>query len=898
MVEHRSRLLRFASEMRRRNVFRAGLAYGVVVWFVVQAASIVFPALHVPDWSITLVVVLSIIGFPVALVLAWAYDLTPAGVRRAGPDAGDGGGDSSDPGGPDRTESGGAALAGPEVARDGTDGRAGFRRIPVQLNPLVGRHQELAQAVELLGSSARLLTIAGPGGIGKTRLAIAIAEAAAPDFPDGVCFVPLGDVEPGGSIAPTIAAHLELHLASREDARAQLLSFLRGKQILLVLDNFEHLVDQAPVVSEILASAPRVKLIATSRESLHLSAEVVLHIDGLALPDRDSTAATADSVRLFFQAASRSDPQFDPSSAELSAVARICRMVEGVPLAIELAAAWVDTLPPVEIADEIERSHDFLSGPFTDLPDRHRSLRAVFDSTWRLLGDEERRSLRRISVFRGGFRRDAAESVAGADLQLLSALVDKSLVRRDGAARFRIPGILRQYAEASLREDEREWEWVARAHDDHFSSLMAEAGQRFREREDEELVRRIGEEIANVREAWRRSVEARRLDHIDGMLDALFVFYNKRGGALEAVELFGPAMDRIARPGAAATATDAHVLARLGARTGVFCSHLGLYARAQDLLESALDSFRSSASTRETAFTLQQLGLISSFQGQYGRAKELLMESHALYSEMGDRRGVGRTLSDLGIVEYALGNYEESKSLFTRSLRTLREIGDRSGVSACLKNLGGVAYAARAYAEADALLQESLEIDRATNNQLGIANALQNLGAIAYRAGDHRKAEAYLREGVALSADRGFRRAQAYCLNELGNVQRAQGRLPEAELLYRQALTIAADLDQVPMMLETLLGFAQLATDRGAPGDALDLLTVVCEHPAASDDTRARARELLRSSAGRDGAAPAHPEGDPPGPPDLRAAVRRVLGDGARATPAEPPEIARPADHR
>ncbi|MGH8631367.1 MAG: ATP-binding protein, partial [Burkholderiales bacterium] len=335
--------------------------------------------------------------------------------------------------------------------------------LPTPPTPLIGRERELAEMARLLGDpQCRLLTLAGPGGIGKTRLAIEAADHQREAFADGAHFVSLAPIRSAEFIVPAIADAIGFAFYGAEDPKAQLLNYLSGKAPLLVLDNLEHLLEGVALLAEILERGPAVKLLATSRERLNLHGEWVLDIQGLPFPDEAGSAEVEgySAVALFVQTARRAHVDFVLAAEERPAVARICRLVEGMPLGIELAAAWVRTLSCREIAQEIERNladprqgMDFLAASMRDVPERHRSIRAAFDHSWNLLSAEEQQVMRQLSVFRGGFRREAAEQVAGATLPLLSALVDKSLLRRTEAGRFDLHELVRQYAAAQLQAD-------------------------------------------------------------------------------------------------------------------------------------------------------------------------------------------------------------------------------------------------------------------------------------------------------------------------------------------------------------------------------------------------------------------------------------------------------------
>ncbi|UCC86777.1 MAG: helix-turn-helix domain-containing protein, partial [Anaerolineales bacterium] len=349
--------------------------------------------------------------------------------------------------------------------------------LPIPPTPLIGRQPELTALARMLCEpQCRLLTLTGTGGIGKTRLALELAFTRRDLFPDGVYFVSLASFTSPEFIAPTIGEALGLRFSGVLDPKAQILDYLREKSLLLVLDNLEHLLEGGGLLAQMLQQAPHVKLLVTSRERLNLQGEWLFDIQGLPVPapDQIDRAEEYSAVALFLQSAWRAQVGFELKDEERPWVARICQLVEGAPLAIELAAAWVRVLTCREIAQEIERNLDFLAASARDLPERHRSMRAAFDHSWRLLSDEERRALSQLSVFRGGFTREAAEKVAGAPLPLLSSLVSKSLAQPVAEGWFDLHELVRQYAEAHL-DTVSEGHTMVPGHADGFAARQAHA---------------------------------------------------------------------------------------------------------------------------------------------------------------------------------------------------------------------------------------------------------------------------------------------------------------------------------------------------------------------------------------------------------------------------------------
>jgi predicted ATPase len=346
--------------------------------------------------------------------------------------------------------------------------------LPEQMTELIGRDVELAEIKRLLNDT-RLLTVLAPGGTGKTRLAIQAAADLATEYADGVFFIGLADLTTSADILQAVAEEVGVAYSSDEDPQTQLLEYLRPRRQLLVFDNFEHLGDGAQIVSEILRAAPQVKVIATSRSKLNLTGEAVMPLIGLGVDwDTPEAALRTSGVRLFLDAAHRANPGLIIETEDLEPLAEILRLTGGMPLAIILAAAWSDVLSIPDISAEIAKNLDFLETPQGDVPERHQSIRAVFDYSWGLLNSAEKDAFAALSVFRGGFTREAAETVTGASLRDLANLSNKTLlVPSPSSGRYAIHELLRQYAEAELAALPERDRSIRDAHAQYYSDLCA-----------------------------------------------------------------------------------------------------------------------------------------------------------------------------------------------------------------------------------------------------------------------------------------------------------------------------------------------------------------------------------------------------------------------------------------
>jgi predicted ATPase/DNA-binding XRE family transcriptional regulator len=429
--------------------------------------------------------------------------------------------------------------------------------LPILPTPFIGRQREVDELTRLLRDpQCRLLTLVGPGGVGKTRLAIETASRMQASFADGVYFISLASVNSIRFIAPMIADSVGFAFQSTAmiEPREQLFNHLKEKQILLLADNLEHLLTEPGVelFSELLTAAPKVKLLVTSRESLELQGEWTFEVQGLPVPEKgyaeESTQNT--SVELFVQRARRAHVGFNATAENYPAIIRICQLVNGMPLGIELAAAWVRTLSCDEIAKEIERGMDFLSVSTRDLPARHRSIRAVFDHSWKLLTEEEQKILLQLSVFRGGFQREAAEQVAGATLPALSALMTKSLVRRSGDNRYDLHELIRQFAVEQLLNHPEEHITPHARHGSYFLTQFARADARLRSSAQRETLAELTADMDNFRVAWDWAVAHGEFELIEQTLRAFAMLYDTRGWYQEGIHILTdnhPLMEQIRR---------------------------------------------------------------------------------------------------------------------------------------------------------------------------------------------------------------------------------------------------------------------------------------------------------------------------------------------------------------
>jgi predicted ATPase/DNA-binding SARP family transcriptional activator len=704
--------------------------------------------------------------------------------------------------------------------------------LPLQLTPFVGRETELAQiATRLADPTCRLLTLVGPGGSGKTRLALQAAQdlvespTGETPFSYGLYFVPLEAVSSADFLVSAIAEALDFAFYRDVTPKQQLLDYLREKTILLILDNLEHLLSGADLVTDILVLAPRVKVVVTSRESLNLQGEWLFPVDGLPFPESEETKVASleeyQAIQLFIQCARRVRPGFSLAK-EKEAVVRICQLVEGMPLGIELAAAWLKLFPCHKIAQEIERSLDFLTTSQRNVPARHRSMRAIIGRSWDLLSEAERGVLRRLAVFRGGFQGEAAEQIAGATFPILIALVEKSLLRLTPEGRYQMHELLQQFAEERLQSAPKEKEETQHLHCDYYLTFLQRREASLKGEQQQATLAEIRAEIENVGLGWIWAVDQGKVDQIDQALESLYEFYHTRSRFWEGKEAFEKAVTqlqptRAPEPGSQDQKTQG-VLAKLLARQGAFCEALGLYEPAKEFLQQSLALARDLNVRQEIAFALNALGDVVGQQGKFSEAEQRFQESLTISQELGNQAEVAYSLYRLGWVAQEQGAYPEAKQRYQESLMIGRAIRHQDWMAYCLDRLGAVAFFLGEYREAEQYYQESLAISNEIGNRVNQAMALGGLGWAAWGLGDARlagAAKSSIEESLAICREIGHRWHTAGRLGMLGDVANSLEEYEAARQAFREALAICREIGHSGGVGVAFWGLGEAACGRG-----------------------------------------------------------------------------------
>jgi len=744
-------------------------------------------------------------------------------------------------------------IASPNISPASTASKIS---LPVLPTPLIGRQRELDELTQLLRDpQCRLLTLVGPGGIGKTRLAIETASRVQDDFADGVYFVPLTSVNSTRLIVPVIADAIGFAFqgANPIDPKSQLIGYLKGKQILLLIDNLEHLLADPAIelLTDLFANSSQLKLLATSRESLGLQGEWVFEVKGLPIPERgrEKESVQNTSMELFLQRARRAHVGFDVIVEDYPAILRICQLVDGMPLGIELAAAWVRTLSYDEIAKEIERGMDFLSVSTRDVPARHRSMRAVFDHSWKLLTEEEQVVLLQLSVFRGGFQREAAEQVAGAKLSALSALVTKSLVQRSGDHRYVLHELIRQFAAEQFanRPEERVATYVR--HGSYYLTYFSRADARLRSSAQRETLTELTAEMDNFRMAWEWAISSGEFALVIEAMRTLTMLYDSRGWFQEGIDTLDRATATLETNygGSPLERTAQVALGQILATRSMFVSRLGHYEQARAGLERSLEILRPLNELHVLVEPIYALGEVMELTGNYARALELYSEGLEIATAIGDRWFAALYLTCriglVGITQMIVEpevTYEGLQSVMSE----WRAIGDPRFTAIGLNSLYWSALRLGRYEEARAALEESVELSISVGDRWALGFAYRGLGIIAQAQGEHAKAVGMFRKGLDTFTEIGARQDVARALADMSRSVFALGNDTEAERGWRESLRTAMETRGIFIALEALVGLASLHAKHSDMEHALELLMIVLNHPVITHETRKRAAQL------------------------------------------------------
>lgn len=699
-------------------------------------------------------------------------------------------------------------------------------QLPASFTRFFGRQAEIAWLGDtLLRHETRLVTMTGPGGTGKTRLSVEVARQLLDPFRDAVWFVPLQEVRDASLIAGAVVAAMKLPRSPELDPMDQAVAALARQPALLVLDNFEQVVeDGAEVVCRLLERAPMAKCLVTSRRTLDLTAEIEYFLAPLPTPGSEHDVASVmacESVRLFVDRAQAARPDFEVTPANAQAVGELCERLEGIPLALELAAARAQVLTPAQILSQLDRRLDFLATRKRDVPERHRTLRAAMDWSFESLPPDLQRTFTRLSAFRGGWTIEAAEGVCEEPnaLECLERLRESSMVLLDGGAeeagevRFRLLETLREYGHGLLSDDEAEA--LGRRHAEHYLSVAEEAESRFRGPEEKHEMDRLERDHDNLRAAldWF----ARAPDGAEGALrlaGAVRKFWEDRGHLTEGRRH----LDRALGLPGAAEPTAARLWALFGA--GALADDQADHVAARALLEESLGMSRALGDKRATAYCLTSLSDEAVARGDTAAARAQAQEALETGRVLGEERLVAIVLCALGRVAFQECDWASARASWEEALGIFQQGGDENSTAMCLNNLGCVLTDEGDYAAAQRAFEEALVMNRRRGCQPSAGFQLGNLGDVARLEGDFALAAERYEEALAIARELGMRGQVADNVAGLGRVARMKGDYPAARALLEEALFTRREMGRYPNVNDSLSDLGILAAEEGDSASA------------------------------------------------------------------------------
>lgn len=751
----------------------------------------------------------------------------------------------------------------PAVVRSQINGHhTTIRPLPSQPTPFIGRETELTAIADILSNPACcLLSLVGPGGIGKTRLALEVAVQQMGAFRDGVAFVSLAPVNTPNQIVPAIGNALNLTFMGKSDTTSQLLDHLRPRHMLLLLNNFEHLLEGIGLISDILSHAPHIKLLVTSRERLNLRSEWLFNVEGLSYPapshrhepfeqQNPANLTNYSAIQLFIQRIKQIQPEFPLTQLHLEAIGDICQQVAGMPLAIELAAACVPTLPLAEIEQQIRSNLNILATTLHDVPVRHRSLRAVFDHSWNLLKKPERVAFSRLAVFRGGFTELGAEQVAEAPLTMLKKLVDKSLLRADSARpndysepRYFLLKPLRDYALEQLMA-QGETEKLTRAHANYFLTLAQSVPGQRDERADDTILAQMDLEYDNILAALEWAVNSDELDMALQLGMSLWRFW-RRGGYIsegrmwleklltqddEALESSSLVVHLNVLDQAAWLATDQHDFKRaeqlfkqaselrgalwgsenetnIAVNAALQARAEGQYQQAVTLLEDAvvrrraLDAGRL-PSTSDLGHALYMLALVTREQGDFARAAAIYQEGIDFHRQIGDREGAARGQLGLSDIARDQGEAIQIRDQCEPTMAVFEEYGTQWALGYALNNMALAACLDRDFVQASALADKGVLLFQTIESDAGLSEIFVTMGQILQAQGKITHAYEILVEALQMVWANGPRLLVSAALERLAPVLISRGQVQQATCLLAAASSLRAEMGTPPRPMD------------------------------------------------------------------------------------------------
>lgn len=715
--------------------------------------------------------------------------------------------------------------------------------IPIQANAFIGRNTELKEIANLLGQeSCRLLTLKGLGGIGKTRLAMQVTESQTETFSDGVHFISLAALQSANNLAATILGTLKISLIAGQTPEEGLKVNLRDKKIFLTLDNFEQILAGASLLGELLEQAANLKILVTSREPLNISWEVPFEIFGMNYPEKVTVDdfANYDAVRLFTRTAKVADRQFQLTAEHYPAVLEICRVVEGMPLGLELAASWAANFSCQEIAEFLKEDVSMLENTLKDAPERHRNLNKVFEHSWNLLNELEQSMLSKLAIFRGGFDKDAAKSITKAPFITLLQLKQKSLVRKAKEERFDMHEVVRQGAEKKLKENVNEYKQTCTAHSQYYLNLFSSNSETIKANEPE-IIKVIEVNLDNIREAWEWAVDELDADTLEANLRLLNFFYINQGRFQDILNLYNYAEAQFRKH------NTQHLFFPHLLNQKSWCLHkLGDVQQSITYTKESIESSKKLKDTWGTISSLLVLGIIERERRNNSQARIAWQEALKLAEEHNEAVEMLNISSSLAVLEEEEGNYQQAETHYRHTLKIAQKTGLTAKYLFYLNNLATFLLNTEQFNEAEILLQEGLKLAETTNQSAHLPYFLLKLAKIAnFRDKDYDKAWQLAQQALTLAQEQ---QNTAYCAkiqHFLGDVALATEQFSQSYTCLKKGFQLAKELNNPATIHEILISLAQLYSLEDKTDQAISLLGLLLQQTSLVKTTEKSARDLL-----------------------------------------------------
>lgn len=720
--------------------------------------------------------------------------------------------------------------------------------LPHRGTAYVGRELEIAELNSLMSNAAcRLLTLFGQGGSGKTRLSLEVAfqQLDTSVFKDGVYFVALESVTDSNRLASVIAEALTVRLG-QQTLLSQLKAYLQDKQILLILDNFEHLLDGAPFLADLLGTCPQLRFLVTSREALHLEEEWLFQLEGLQYPDASVHSVTEaleyDAVKLFVERARRSRREFELTASELEALIHLCQLVQGSPLALELAAWWVRAMSVAEIVRDLLSNLDLLSVPTHNLPKRQQSLRATFEYSWALLSHREQDVLCKLSVFQGGFSREVAQQVAGATIPSLVTLLDKSLLLRSDR-RYDMHPLLKQYLTEKLAFKPDVARLTGIQHTAYFAELLAQCDEALRKNQSRQALDSFASEQANILLAWEALQTDEDYTQWLAAARAFINLYFLKGSSEEASALFSRSITRL-RAAYRGDSRQDHLLGYLLLYQAASCFYAGDHPTTRHLLEESLKLLTPLQETPAIMRAFNLLGGVEKYAGHYDMARDYYQQALALAAQT--HESCIMYLNNLGHIAVTLGQYDQARAYYQRSLTASQTENKAVSQASALQNLGSVYLQQGALVQARALMEGSLALAQEHGFEGQLPYSFAALSELALAEADYTKAREYCLKGLQYARQQADKLQEGSLLTKLASVAAAIADTKAHDYLM-ESLTLLQQVGDVPGILDALVVLARLFQDDN-PALCHKVARLIAGHRATSFASRQQVSALLGNS--------------------------------------------------